>query len=71
LTVNNVRNRFFPQKDDGRFSKISGGKVLSSRTAKKQNLAAKAFRQAANAFGNCKEHSLKPFCGLIALFNAS
>jgi transposase len=46
--------------------KISGGKVLSSRTAKKQNHAAKAFRQAANAIGNCKEHPLKPFfCAVL------
>jgi transposase len=46
--------------------KISGGKVLSSKTPKKQNHAATAFRQAANAIGNCKEHPLKPFfCGVL------
>ncbi len=41
--------------------KISGGKVLSSRTPKRRNYAAQAFRQAANAIGNCRTHPLKPF----------
>lgn len=41
--------------------KVSGGKVLSSRTPKRQNHAATAFRQAANAIGNSKNHPLKPF----------
>jgi transposase len=44
----------------------SGGKTLSSKVAKKQNHAARAFRQAANAIGNCKEHPLKPFfCAIL------
>lgn len=44
----------------------SGGKELSSKTAKKQNHAARAFRQAANSIGNCKQHPLKPFfCGIL------
>jgi transposase len=41
--------------------KVSGGRVLSSRTPKRQNHAATAFRQAANAVGNSKTHPLKPF----------
>lgn len=41
--------------------KVSGGRVLSSRTPKRQNHAAAAFRQAANAIGNSKQHPLKPF----------
>ena len=46
--------------------RTSGGKTLSSKVAKKQNHAARAFRQAANAIGNCKEHSLKPFfCAIL------
>jgi hypothetical protein len=46
--------------------RVSGGKTLSSKTAKKQNHAARAFRQAANAIGNCKEHPLKPFfCAIL------
>jgi hypothetical protein len=47
-------------------NKVSGGKRLSSKTPKKQNHAARAFRQAANAIGNCKTHPLKPFfCGIL------
>ena len=46
--------------------RTSGGKTLSSKVAKKQNHAARAFRQAANAIGNCKEHPLKPFfCAIL------
>lgn len=42
-------------------NKISGGKILSSRTPKRANRAATAFKQAANAIGNTKNHELKPF----------
>lgn len=42
-------------------TKVSGGKVLSSRTPKRRNRAASAFRQAANAIGRSKQHPLKPF----------
>lgn len=46
--------------------KVSGGKPLSSKTPKKQNHAATAFRQAANAIGLCKNHPLKPFfCAIL------
>lgn len=46
--------------------RTSGGKTLSSKIPKKQNHAARAFRQAANAIGNCKEHPLKPFfCAIL------
>ena len=46
--------------------KISGGKTLSSKVAKKHNHAAKAFRQAANSIGNCNAHPLKPFfCSIL------
>lgn len=47
-------------------NKVSGGKRLSSKTPKKQNHAARAFRQAANSIGNCKVHPLKPFfCAIL------
>ena len=42
-------------------NKKSGGKILSSKTPKRPNRAAFAFRQAANAIGRCKNHELKPF----------
>lgn len=42
-------------------NKVSGGKMLSSRTPKRLNRAALAFKQAANAIGRCTKHSLKPF----------
>ena len=42
-------------------TKISGGKILSSKTPKRSNRAAQAFRQAANAIGNSRQHPLKPF----------
>lgn len=42
-------------------NKKSGGKLLSSRTPKRTNNAAVAFRQIANAIGRCKNHELKPF----------
>lgn len=46
--------------------KVSGGRVLGSKTPNKQNRAAVAFRQAANAIGNCKNHPLKPFfCAIL------
>lgn len=42
-------------------NKISGGKILSSKTPKRANRAAFAFKQAANAIGRSKNHPLKPF----------
>lgn len=42
-------------------TKKSGGKELSSRTPKRTNRAANAFRQVANAIGRSNEHPLKPF----------
>ncbi len=42
-------------------NKISGGKILSSKTPKRANRAAFAFKQAANAVGRCNSHQLKPF----------
>lgn len=42
-------------------NKISGGKILSSKTPKRPNRAAYAFRQAANAVGRSNNHELKPF----------
>ena len=42
-------------------NRVSGGKTTSSKTPKRNNRAAQAFRQAANAIGNTKQHPLKPF----------
>ena len=42
-------------------NKISGGKVISSRTPKGKNTIATALRQAANSIGNQKDHPLTPF----------
>lgn len=42
-------------------NKISGGKLLSSKTPKRASRAAFAFKQAANAVGRSKNHPLKPF----------
>jgi transposase len=47
-------------------NKISGGKILSSRTPKGKNSLALALRQAANAIGNMKTHPLKSFFNKIA-----
>ena len=47
-------------------NKISGGKVLSSRTQKGKNQLSIALRRAANAVGNSKKHPLKRFFLRIA-----
>ncbi|UZR97728.1 hypothetical protein [Chondrinema litorale] len=47
-------------------NKISGGKVLSSRTQKGKNQLSIALRRAANAIGNSKNHPLKKFFSRIA-----
>jgi len=47
-------------------NKISGGKVLSSRTPKGKNGLAVAIRQAANSIGNQKANPLTPFFRKIA-----
>ncbi len=46
--------------------KITGGKVLSSRTNKNRNPLAHAFRQAANAVGNQKDSPLGHFFRRVA-----
>ena len=47
-------------------NKISGGKILSSRTPKGKNKLAIAIRQAANSVGNQRNHPLTPFFRRIA-----
>src|SRR5690606_18402260 len=47
-------------------NKISGGKIISSRTPKGKNTIANSLRQAANSIGNLKEHPLTPFFKRIA-----
>jgi len=47
-------------------NKITGGKVISSRTPSGKNQIAKALRQAANSIGNQKDHELTPFFKRIA-----
>lgn len=47
-------------------NKISGGKILSSRTQKGKNQLSIALRQAANTIGNSKSHPLKRFFSRIA-----
>jgi len=47
-------------------NKISGGKILSSRTPKGKNKLALALRQAANSIGNSKDHPLRSFFNRIA-----
>jgi transposase len=42
-------------------NKVTGGKTISSKIAKRNNRAAQAFRQAANSIGNTKNHPLRPF----------
>ena len=46
--------------------KISGGKVLSSRSQKNKNRLAHAFRQAANTVGNQKNTALSGFFRRLA-----
>ena len=47
-------------------NKISGGKLISSRTPKGKNQLSQILRQAANSIGNTKEHPLKDFFNRIA-----
>jgi len=47
-------------------NKLSGGKIISSKTPKGKNAIALALRQAANAIGNQKEHPLAAFFKRIA-----
>lgn len=47
-------------------NKVSGGRLISSRTPKGKNAVALAFRQAANTVGNMKNHPLTPFFRRIA-----
>ena len=47
-------------------NKISGGKILSSRTPKGKNKLSLALRHAANVIGNMKEHPLSSFFSRIA-----
>lgn len=47
-------------------NKISGGKIISSRSPSGKNYLAIAFRQAANSIGNQKNHPLTPFFKRIA-----
>lgn len=47
-------------------NKISGGKLISSKTPQGKNALAKALRQAANSIGNQKAHPLTPFFKRIA-----
>jgi len=50
-------------------NKISGGRVISSRTPSGKNYIATALRQAANSIGNQKDHDLTPFFRRIAFKN--
>lgn len=47
-------------------NKISGNKVISSRTPKSKSTVATSLRQAANSIGNQKDHPLTPFFKRIA-----
>ena len=47
-------------------NKISGGKIISSRTPKSKNTFATCLRQAANSIGNQQNHPLTPFFKRIA-----
>ena len=47
-------------------NKLSGGRIISSKTPKGKNAIALALRQAANSTGNQKEHPLTPFFKRIA-----
>jgi transposase len=47
-------------------NKVSGGRIISNRTASGKNYLAKALRQAANSIGNQKEHEFTPFFKRIA-----
>lgn len=47
-------------------NKLSGGRIISSKTPRGKNAIALALRQAANSIGNQKEHPLTPFFKRIA-----
>lgn len=47
-------------------NKVSGGKIISSRTPKGKNQLSIALRQAANTIGNSKNHPLKSYFSRIA-----
>jgi len=47
-------------------NKVSGGRVITSRTPKGKNTLALALRKAANSIGNLKDHPLTPFFKRIA-----
>ena len=47
-------------------NKVSGGRIISSRTPRGKNIIALSLRQAANSIGNQKEHPLTPFFKRIA-----
>lgn len=47
-------------------NKISGGRIITSRTPKGKNTLALTLRKAANSIGNQKEHPLTPFFKRIA-----
>jgi transposase len=47
-------------------NKLSGGRLISSRTPKGKNVFAIALRQAANCIGNQETHPLAPFFKRIA-----
>jgi transposase len=47
-------------------NKISGGKIISSRTPLGKNTISTCLRQAANSIGNQKDHPLTPFFKRIA-----
>jgi hypothetical protein len=47
-------------------NKISGGKILSSRTPKGKSVLSLALRQAANSIGNQQKHPMAPFFRRVA-----
>jgi transposase len=47
-------------------NKISGGKILSSRTPKGKSVLSLALRQAANSVGNQRNHPMAPFFRRVA-----
>ncbi|MCC9139037.1 transposase [Pontibacter silvestris] len=47
-------------------NKVSGGRIISSRTPSGKSYLAMALRQAANSIGNQKDHELTPFFKRIA-----
>jgi transposase len=47
-------------------NKISGGKIISSKTPKSKSTVATCLRQAANSIGNQRDHPLTPFFKRIA-----